>query len=182
MSSMSNPSGNRDGGEKGEAATASLISDVLGGDLIYQHAPGESPQGIDLSYLDDGELHVAEVKSIIGDWHQPSTASTVDGRQMDSHWVADRLGRIGVEVEPEDVGTETSQVQTDLFQVDFSGDTIARFEIGDDGRRSENAPSEVYSLSDVLNIHDAANVPEAEPVGEEAGQSENESDAGESAS
>ena len=95
---------------------------------------------------------------------------------------ADRLGRIGVEVEPEDVGTEASQVQTDLFQVDFSGDTIARFEIGDDGRRSENAPSEVYSLSDVLNIHDAANVPEAEPLSEEKGQSENESDAGESAS
>lgn len=182
MSSMSNPSGSRDGGEKGEAATASFISDVLGGDLIYQHAPGESPQGIDLSYLDDGELHVAEVKSIIGDWHQPSTASTVDGRQMDSHWVADRLGRTGIEAEPEDIGTGENHVQTDLFQVDFSGDTIARFEIDDDGRRSENAPSEVYSLSDVLDIHEAANVPEAEPMSDDAGQSENESGSAESAS
>lgn len=180
MSSMSNPSGSREGGEKGEAATASLISDVLGGDLVYQHTPGESPQGIDLSYLADGEFHVAEVKSIIGEWHQPSTASTVDGRQMDSQWVADRLGRTGVEIGSEDVGTDGNQVRTDLFQVDFPGDTIARYEIDNDGRRSENTPSEVYSLSDVLDIHEAANVPEAAPASEEAGQSETESSSAES--
>jgi len=182
MSSMSNPSGSREAGEKGEAATASLIFDVLGGDLVYQHVPGEPPQGIDLSYLDDGELHVAEVKSIIGEWHQPSTASTVDGRQMDSHWVADRLERTGVEIGPEDVGTEGNQVQTDLFQVDFPGDTIARYEIGNDGRRSENAPSEVYSLSDVLDIHEAANIPEEVQTGEKSEQSEAEAISPESGS
>ena len=43
---MSGPSGTQDGGEMGEAASAALISDVLGGDLVYQHTPGEGPQGL----------------------------------------------------------------------------------------------------------------------------------------
>lgn len=174
MSSMNNPAGSRDGGEMGEAATASLISDVLGGDLVYQHTPGEGPQGIDLSYLDDGELHVAEVKSVIGDWHQPSTASTVDGRQMDADWVADRLERTGIEIQPEDVGQAEGQVQTDLFQVDFLGDTIARYDIGEDGRRSESTPSEIYSLSDVLDVHEAVSAPEPDPASESHEQADSE--------
>ena len=93
--------------------------------------------------------------------------------------MADRLGRTGVEIGSEDVGTDGNQVRTDLFQVDFPGDTIARYEIDNDGRRSENTPSEVYSLSDVLDIHEAANVPEAAPASEEAGQSETESSSAE---
>ncbi|WP_322544568.1 hypothetical protein U2G91_21305 [Rhodococcoides fascians] len=160
MTSMNAPTGNQDGGEKGEAATAVLISDVLGGDLVYQHTPGEAPQGIDLSYLHDGELHVAEVKSIIGDWHQSSTSPTVGGRQMDSVWVADRLERTGIDIDPIDVGTAEDQVHTDLFQVDFHGDTIARYDINMDGQRAESSPTEIYSLSEVLGVHEESDFPE----------------------
>jgi len=181
MSSMNAPTGSQDGGEKGEAATAALISDVLDGDVVYQHAPGEAPQGIDLSYLQDGEMHVAEIKSVIGDWHQPSTSPTVDGRQMDSAWVADRLGRTGIDIDPIDVGDAEDQVHTDLFQVDFPGDTIARYDIDADGRRAESAPSEIYPLSDILDIHEGVNAPEPEAtdLADQADTAESSSDGSE---
>lgn len=158
MTTTGAPFSNADGGEQGEAATAALISDVLGGELAYQHTPGEAPQGIDVAYLEDGELHVAEVKSVIGDWHQSSTSLTVDGRQMDANCVADLLDRIGVEADPSVIGDGEGQVRTDLFQVDFPGDTIARYNIDTEGRRADTSPSEIYALSDVMDIHEAANV------------------------
>lgn len=159
---MANPVDARDAGEAGEAVTASLISDVLGGDLVYQHTPGEAPQGIDVGYLNDGQLHVAEVKSVIGDWHQPATASTVSGRQMDAEWVADRLGRVDIEADPPQIGDLPGQVGTELFQVDYPGDTVARYELDSSGARVENSPQEIWSLSDVLGVHEASQDPEGE--------------------
>ena len=179
MSAMNSPLDARDGGEKGEAAAAALISDILGGDLVYQHAPGEAPQGIDVLYHDDGEMHTAEVKSLVGDWHQSYMSSTVDGRQMDAPWVADRLGRVGIEANPSDIGAGDSQIHTELFQVDFIGDTIARYDMGLDGRRAESHPSEVYALSDVLDMHEKASAPETEApaaASREPGESEPSTD------
>lgn len=176
MSLTNSPFDNQDVGPTGEAVTAALISDVLGGDLVYQHTPGEPPQGIDISYLnDDGELNVSEVKSVIGDWHQPATALTVDGRQMDSAWVADRLERTGVEIDPAAVGDASDQVHTELFQVDFVGDTIARYGVDFDGRRAENSPSEIYTISDVLDVHEGVSIPEADAASLDRGPNESES-------
>lgn len=164
MSDMGDPTGSRDAGESGEAVVASLISEVLGGDLVFGHTPGDAPQGIDLAYLDGEELHVGEVKSVIGGWHLPNTSATVDGRQMDTNWVADRMGRIGIDLDPSDIGTGADQVRTDLFQVDYPGGTIARYELDVDGRRTDVAPEEVWSLADVLEVHDANLAPEAAPA------------------
>jgi|JI10StandDraft_1071094.scaffolds.fasta_scaffold359118_2 hypothetical protein len=154
---MSGPSGTQDGGEMGEAASAALISDVLGGDLVYQHTPGEGPHGLDLSWLDDsGELHAGETKTVIGEnWHQPNTSFTRDGRQMDDNWVAEAMTRSGVEVYPQAVGDDPDQVHTDLFQVDYVGDTIAHYGVNHDGSRSGDSPDEIFSLSDVLDVHEA---------------------------
>lgn len=157
---MRAPEGARDAGEAGEAVTAALISDILGGDLIYQHTFGEAPQGIDLAYLNDGQLHVSEVKSVIGDWHLPSTSTTVDGRQMDTEWVADRLDRVDISATGEQVGSEQDHIRTDLYQVDFPGETIARYDMNLDGTRTDSFPQEVWSLTDVLGVYEEANSPE----------------------
>lgn len=176
---MSGPSDPREAGEMGEAATASLIADVLGGDLVYQHSPGEAPQGADLIFMDESGLRNGEVKSVFSDdWHQPNTASTIGGRQMDDDWVADRTSRLGIEVDTEAVGNGLDQVGKDLFQVDFVGDTIARYEVGTDGRREGTAPDEIYSLSDVLAVHEAANQPEPESVGHSDQTETSEGEAG----
>jgi len=159
---MRSPSDSRESGEMGEAVTASLITDVLGGDLVYQHTPGDAPQGADLIYFEDDKLRNGEVKSVFEDWHQSNTAPTIDGRQMDDAWVADRTSRQGIEVVLEGVGDGVDQIGKDLYQVDFSGDTIARYEVGADGRREGATPEEIYSLSDVLDLHEAANRPEPE--------------------
>lgn len=159
---MRGPRDSREAGEMGEAVTASLISDVLGGELVYQHTPGDAPQGADLIYLEDSKLRNGEVKSLFADWHQSNTAPTIDGRQMDDEWVADRTSREGIEVVLEGVGDGVDQIGKDLYQVDFTGDTIARYEVGTDGRREGTMPEEIYSLSDVLDLHEAANRPEPE--------------------
>jgi len=152
-----------DAGAAAEAVHSAWVNDVLGGETIYQHAPGEPSQGLDQAYLLDGQLHAAETKSIISEiWHQPQTSLTVDGRQMDDEWVADRLGRIGIDAEPGQVGKADDQVSTNLAQVDFIGDTFAVYEVSPDGMRAENAPSEIWSLTDIIDAHDGANPPDFE--------------------
>lgn len=170
--------GSREAGEMGEAATAALISDVLGRDLVYQHTPGDAPQGADLIYMDESGLKTGEVKSVFTDWHQPNTTATVNGRQMDDEWVADRTSREGIEVHPEGVGDGLDQVGKDLFQVDFPGDTIARYEVGANGGREGTSPEEIYSLSDILGVHEAENQPEPE-IDDQAEQAEAEAPEGE---
>lgn len=177
-SPMAGPSDSREAGEMGEAATASLISDVLGGDLVYQHTPGDAPQGADLIYMDDSGLRNGEVKSIFTDWHQPNTSTTVNGRQMDDDWVADRTTREGIVVESEAVGDGLDQVGKDLFQVDFPGDSVARYAVGADGRREGTTPEEIYSLTDILSVHESANQPQPDS-GDQVEQAEaNEGEAG----
>ena len=147
-----------DAGDAAEAIHSAWVNDVLGGETIYQHAPGEPPQGLDQLYLLDGQLHAAETKAIISEsWHQPQTSLTVDGRQMDDEWVADRLGRIGIDAEPGQVGNAEDQVSTELSQVDFVRDIFAVYEINSDGMRAENSPSEIWSLTEIIDAHDCAN-------------------------
>lgn len=151
------PANARDTGEQGEAVVSSLISEILGGDMVYEH---DGPQGTDHVYLLDDELHVAETKAESADeWYQSYTSKTVSGRQMDSEWVSDRLERIGIDASGD-------EVEADLFQVDFVGGTIGRYDLDSDGFRTDNAPEEIYSLADVLEIHALNQELDEEPVAE----------------
>jgi hypothetical protein len=147
----------REAGEIGEALSSVYVNELADGNVVSQHDPGDAPQGIDTTFLDpDGDLHAAETKTIgFGDWHQPQTSRTADGRQMDQAWTADRLSGIDVDAAPEDIGEDPGQVHRDLFQADIPGDTFAVYSVADDGTRAENSPSEVWSLSDIAALVDA---------------------------
>lgn len=147
----------RETGEIGEAVTGAYISELADGNIVSQHNPGDAPQGIDTTFLDSsGELHAAESKAIgQGDWHQPQTSRTVDGRQMDQAWTADRLSGIGLDADAQDVGEEAGQVHRDLFQIDVPGDAFARYSVNDDGTRADRSPDEMWSLSDIVGVADA---------------------------
>lgn len=131
----------REAGEFGEAAAGEYISELADGHIVAQHNPGDAPQGIDTAFLDaDGELHAGETKTIgYGNWHQPQTSRTADGRQMDQSWVADRLGDIDIDASPDDVGVDPGEVHRDLFQVDVPGDTFAVYSVAHDGSRSDDS-------------------------------------------
>lgn len=146
----------REAGELGEGIVGTYINELTGGHIADQHDPGDAPQGIDQAFLDaDGELHVGETKTIgFGAWHQPQTARTVDGRQMDQAWVAGRLGDIDIAATPDDIGEEPGQVHRDLFQVDIPGDTFARYSVVPDGTRADNSPDEIWTLSDIAAMID----------------------------
>ena len=147
----------REAGELGEAMVGTYISELAGGHIVNQHDPGDAPQGIDHAFLDaNGELYVGETKTIgYGAWHQPQTSRTVGGRQMDRTWAADRLGDVGIDALPEDIGEEASHVHRSLFQVDVPGDTFARYPVAQDGTRASNSPDEIWSLSDIVALMDA---------------------------
>lgn len=151
----------REAGEFGEAVTGAYTSELADGHIIAQHDPGDAPQGIDTAFLDrDGELHAGETKTIgYGTWHQPQTSRTADGRQMDQSWVADRLADI--DASPDDIGEDPSQIHRDLFQVDVPGDTFATYSVTPDGRRGDNSPDEIWSLSDIVAAADGE-APDAE--------------------
>jgi hypothetical protein len=153
----------REAGELGEAMAGTYINDLAGGHLVDQHDPGDAPQGIDQAFLDaDGELHVGETKTIgFGAWHQPQTSQTATSRQMDQEWVADRLSGIGVDATPDDVGEEPGQVHRDLFQADIPGDTFARYSVSSEGTRADNAPDEIWTLSDIAAMMDAGTADDA---------------------
>jgi hypothetical protein len=164
----------REAGEVGEALSGVYVSELTGGNVVSHHNPGDAPQGIDTTFLDvDGDLHAAETKTIgFGGWHQPQTSRTVDGRQMDPAWIADRLGDIDVDAAPEDIGDDPGQVHRDLFQADIPGDTFAVYSVADDGTRAENWPGEVWSLSDIAALVDTDS-PDADAMeAEEADQGE----------
>jgi hypothetical protein len=147
----------REAGEFGEAVSGYYASELADGNIVSQHDPGDAPQGIDTAFLDPaGELHAGETKAIAyGDWHQPQTSRTVNGRQMDQDWVADRLRDIDIDATPKDVGEGPAQVHRDLFQVDIPGGTFATYSIAPDGSRADNAPDEIWSLSDIVALADA---------------------------
>ena len=147
----------REAGEFGEGAAGYYASELAGGNIVAQHHPGHAPQGIDTVFLDaGGELHAGETKTIgYGNWHQPQTSRTVDGRQMDQAWVADRLSDIDIEATPEDIGEGVGQVHRDLFQADIPGDTFAVYSVAPDGSRADNSPNEIWSLSNIVATADA---------------------------
>jgi hypothetical protein len=147
----------REAGELGEGIVGTYINELADGHLVDQHDPGDAPQGIDQAFLNaDGEFHVGETKTIgFGPWHQPQTSRTVNGRQMDREWVADRLDGIGINATPDDVGEEPGQVHRDLFQVDIPGDAFARYSVAPDGTRANNSPDEIWTLSDIATMMDA---------------------------
>jgi hypothetical protein len=157
----------REAGEVGEAMAGTYINELAKGHIVDQHDPGDAPQGIDQAFLDaDGELHVGETKTIgYGAWHQPQTSRTVGGRQMDQDWVADRLSGLGIDAETADIGDGVGQVHRSLFQVDIPGDTFARYSVAQDGTRADNAPDEIWSLSDIAALMEADT---AEDEGESA--------------
>lgn len=161
----------QEAGAFGESIAAIYATELADGELVSQHAEGDAPQGIDTTYLDSlGNLHAAESKTIgYSDWHQSSTSRTVDGRQMDQQWIADRLGAIDVAADPEDIGPGADQVRADLFQIDIPRDTFATYEVGPTGQRTENYPNEIWSLSDLVEIGDGQSDEDSE-VSTDAGE------------
>lgn len=144
----------REAGEFGEAVSGFYVNELADGNIVSQHNPGDAPQGIDTLFLDeDGDLHAGESKTIAyGEWHQPSTAATQSGRQMDQDWVASRLSDTGIEAEPDDVGPNDGDVHTDLFQIDIPGDSFGAYSLAMDGTRFENSPEEMWALSDIIAL------------------------------
>jgi len=144
----------REAGEFGEAVTGFYVNELADGHVVSQHNPGDAPQGIDTLFLDDGgDLHAGESKTIAyGEWHQPGTATTQSGRQMDQDWVASRLSDAGVEAKPDDIGPEEGEVHTDLFHIDIPGDSFGAYTLAMDGTRSENSPEEMWALSDIIAL------------------------------
>lgn len=172
----------RDAGEFGEAVVDGFIEAVDGGHHLDQHTPESKPQGIDAMYLSDTDdrVHVAEDKTIAwGDYHAPYMSRTVDGRQNDDNWVADRSRDTQLDIEPDQVGHGDDQVGKEVFQVDLPSDTLARYSVEPDGSLESNAPDEIYALSDIIDAVDGWNGVDIDEASADTAQ--NDAEAGESA-
>lgn len=147
-----------DVGEFGEDVSGGFIETIGGGHLLEQHTPGDKPQGIDKMYVtEDGAVHVAEDKTIgSGEYHAPYMSKTVDGRQADDEWVSRNSAETQLDIAPDEVGADADQVSTEVFQTDILGGTFGRFDVNSSGK-VDAEPSEMYSLSDIIDVIDATN-------------------------
>ncbi len=138
-------------GERGEALVARLLVEAKGNSVVYQHTPGERPQGVDLVTLSpDGRLVVTEVKATAADRYAlPHTTQNVADHQLDTGWTSKNLSQTGaVSVGPEAIGLAADQVSRQLAQFDAISGTISFWEITSDGHRAESVPLEVWDASD----------------------------------
>jgi hypothetical protein len=130
---------------------AQLLVEAHGHALVYQHTPGERPQGVDVVTLDpSGRLVVTEVKSTGAELYQaPHTTQNVSDHQLDKDWTSKNLTETGLAyVGPEDVGPSPDQVVRRIAQYDVVSGTVSFWDVADGGQRSGGSPIEVWDVSE----------------------------------
>lgn len=141
-------------GDRGEALVVRILVEAEQHDLLYQHAPGERPQGVDVVTLDPGgRLVVTEVKTTAADrYRQPHTSRNVADHQLDPDWTSKNLTRTGhVALGAEAIGPAADQVFRQLAQFDTVSGTVSFWDITHDGQRAGSSPREVWDASDFEN-------------------------------
>ena len=136
-------------GERGEALVAQLLVEAQQHELVYQHTPGERPQGVDVVTLDpDGRLVVTEVKSTAAETYKmPHTTQNVGDHQLDQSWTSKNLTATGlVSATPDAVGPAADQVSRQIAQFDAASGTVSFWDVTDGGQRSGNSPTEVWDV------------------------------------
>jgi hypothetical protein len=144
-------------GDFSEAVAAGFLNLLLDYDLIFQHNPGDKPQGLDIAAINpsEGRLQTVEVKgTTLPNAGRPRTSKTKTGRQASAEWIRSRSADGPVYVASTDaVGDGPDQIGSRLVHVNLTARTISLWRVDKNGIVA-STPDVMAPLDEVVHAID----------------------------